>query len=129
MGPGGPTRKHAAPYARLHVPGLPTERRPPRPALQADRESRSPRRGRRENLMASLVGRRTSLGRTRPLRRDPALSRRLALVGGVLLLHYCSHYVSHAMNEYDIVVLRALTGDLFGALLNATFPIVEIVML
>lgn len=79
--------------------------------------------------MVSLARPQTSLSRTRSLRRDPSLTRRLALVGGLLLLHYGSYYVSHAIGEYELVVGRALTGDVFGALLNATFPIVEIVLL
>ena len=33
------------------------------------------------------------------------------------------------IGQYELVVGRALTGDVFGALVNATFPIVEIVLL
>jgi heat shock protein HtpX len=50
-------------------------------------------------------------------------------VGGLLFLLYASYYVSHAIGEYDIVVARALGGDVFGGLVNAAFPAVEIFLL
>ena len=79
--------------------------------------------------MSSLARPQIRLRGAASLPRDPSLTRRLALVGGLLLLLYASYYVSHAIGEYDLVVGRALSGDVFGALINATFPAVEIFLL
>lgn len=79
--------------------------------------------------MSSLARPQVRLRGIASLPRDPSLTWRLVLVGGLLLLLYASYYVSHAVGEYDIVVRRALSGDVFGGLINATFPAVEIFLL
>lgn len=79
--------------------------------------------------MSSLARPQVRLRGTASLPRDRSLTWRLALVGGLLFLLYASYYVSHAIGEYEIVVARALGGDVFGGLVNATFPAIEIVLL